>query len=165
MNLSPRNRQSDPGKARTALPARRLWGAGILAAAMLLQACVEAQPTVSVSPPKGASAESALEEFAIMVATADVLGDYCRSYGIRKAYSSRDRLVADYLDKLMRAGYSRTELMQAADRLSTQAAIRKAHARLKAAGVREKDPDSFCRYGLKEIAADRPVGKLLQVVK
>ncbi|NJM83057.1 MAG: DUF5333 domain-containing protein [Tabrizicola sp.] len=145
-----------PGASR--LPGR----VGMLTLGLLLGGCVDEQGPVSVAPPKGASAELALEEFAIAVATAEVIGDNCAPFGIKRAYRSSDTLIVDYVGGLQKQGYSLPEIERAVDSLSTEASISKAKRRAAAQGVREGDVASLCRYGNSEIAAGSTIGRLLR---
>ncbi len=149
---------------RAAVPSGRLGSclAG-LTLCLGLGACVPEGGSVTLSPPKGASVERSLEEFAVALATAETVGDYCRSYGIRKTYSNANDLSFDYARKLRDQGYSQAEISRAADRLSTGGSAQKAIDRLQARGVREGDVASLCRYGKDEIAKGSTVGQLLRV--
>jgi uncharacterized protein (DUF849 family) len=159
----PRNHPTGPGRTPKSRAARILRGFGLLALGAMLAGCVEETPSVSVAPPKGVSAASAVESFIIAVATADVIGDRCGAAGIRKGFSSVDALVDSYTRNLVRAGYSEEELVRAVDGLSYDRVGEKAVARLKSQGVREGDTASLCRYGVNEIAAGSAVGRLLRI--
>jgi hypothetical protein len=143
----------------------RLFAARLLvglAAGLTLGACVPETSGVAVQPPPGASADRAMEEFVIAVATAESLAGNCGAYGIRKSYGSTVGLIDSYANALAKQGYSRQELVAAINRMPQDAIASRAVARLKARGVRQGDLDSLCRYGLNEIAAGSAVGKLLR---
>lgn len=135
---------------------------GVAALCLGLGACVPEESSVTLSPPKGATAASAIESFVITVATADVIGDACRPAGIAKTYSSTDALLDSYVRNLLKAGYSEGELVRAVDGLSYDRIGDKAIDRLKARGVRQGDTGSLCRYGKEEIAKGSTLGRLLR---
>jgi Family of unknown function (DUF5333) len=138
-------------------------GVAFLALGLLLTACVEDTGSVSVAPAPGASAASAIENFVITVATADVIGDNCGAAGIAKGYSSMDALLDGYVRNLQRAGYDGNEVLRAVDGLNYDRVGNTAITRLKARGVRQGDTASLCRYGRDEIARGSAIGKLLKV--
>ncbi len=142
---------------------RLLRRIGFVAVGLFLAACVPETDTVALAPPKGVSADRALEEFAITVATADTVGDYCRSFGIRKNFSSTDRLISRYVSELQAQGYSLQQLQSALNRVSVTSAGSKAIQRLEARGVRQNNLASLCRYGRQEIAAGSAIGRLLSI--
>ncbi len=141
--------------------ARRMLAPGALA--LMLAACVDGDTNPpSFTAPQGASARQALEGFAITLAVADVIGDNCRDYGIRKNYSSTRSLIRSYTDNLIRQGYSPQELERATQTLSPVAGAGKAVDYVKARGAREGDRASLCRVGQREIASGTSVGRLLR---
>lgn len=138
---------------------------GVAALCLGLGACVPEDSAVTLSPAKGASVEKSLGDFAIAVATAQTIDDYCRPYGLRKAFSNPDQLSYDYARKLRAQGYTQAEIAAAADRLSAGNTADLAIKRLQARGVKEGDVASLCRYGKEEVAKGTTVGQLLRVTK
>jgi hypothetical protein len=138
---------------------------GLVALCLGLAACAPEGGSVTLSPPKGASVEHALQEFAIAVAAADTVDRFCRSYGLRKTFGNADQLSADYARKLREQGHTQAEIAAAASRLSRNGSSAKAVERLKAGGVRENDTASLCRYGREEIAKGSAIGQLLRSTK
>lgn len=138
---------------------------GLLAGAvtLVLAACVAEPDAVQVRAAPGASADRALEEFIIVGATADFIGDNCGAYGIRKRFANSDSLIRGYIGNLVSQGYSPTELAAAADRISEQEIAEKTLDRLKARGARRGDPGSVCEVGLREIKQGTTIGRLLEV--
>jgi hypothetical protein len=145
---------------------RRLAGpvrhrAGLLALSLMLGACVPETPSVTLAPPKGNSAERALEEFIITVVTVDLIDERCRSEGLRKTYTNADVLIERYVRGMQKQGFSLQEIERAVDRLPIDATAVKALRRVEARGVQIGDDASLCRYGKKEFAARSPIGRLL----
>lgn len=156
---------ADPAR-RAFGPLRRLGrGMGAVTLCLGLAACQPETGSVTLSPPQGASVERALEDFALALATAETVSEYCRPYGIRKTYSNADALSFDYARKLREQGYSQAEIARAADRLQLGNSAQMAIDRLQARGVREGDVGSLCRYGKEEVAKGSTVGKLLRVTQ
>ncbi len=145
------------------LPKALLRRAGFLAITLTLGACVAETPSVTLAPPQGASAERALEEFVITVATVDLIDERCRSTGLRKTYADPDPLIARYVRGMQAQGYSLPEIERALDRLSIDAVALKAVQRAKARGVEVGNDASLCRYGRAEVAKGSAIGSLLKV--
>jgi hypothetical protein len=132
---------------------------------LAVSACVPETTTPRILPPPGASPRQAMEEFVIAVATADVVGDACGTYGIRKNYNDTDTLIRSYILELYEQGYSLQELERAVDTASVASAGQKSIRRLQAAGVRQGDLASLCRYGKAEMAKGSAIGRLLRSTK
>ena len=132
------------------------------AIAVLLAGCVAETGTPQIRPAKGASAEQAFESFAILFVAAELIGESCGAFGIRRNYVSKQQLITVYVAALERDGYSGPEMLRVIDRMSKEAVAIKAVARLKAGGVRDNDRASLCKYGLKEISSGTALGKLLR---
>jgi hypothetical protein len=132
-----------------------------LATGLVLCACVSETPSVTLAPPKGSSAERALEEFIITVVTVDLIDERCRSEGLRKTYSNADALIERYVRGMQKQGFSLQEIERAVDRLPIDATAVKALRRVESRGVQIGDDASLCRYGKKEVAARSPIGRLL----
>jgi hypothetical protein len=138
---------------------------GVAALCLGVSACAPEGGSVTLSPAKGAPVERSLRDFAIAVATAQTIDDYCRSSGVRKAFSNPDQLSYDYARKLRAQGYTQAEIGAAANRLAASNAADLAIKQLQARGVREGDVASLCRYGKEEVARGSTVGQLLRVTK
>jgi hypothetical protein len=135
---------------------------GLVALIFVVAGCAPESNAVVASPAAGTSAQTALEEFALLIATAEFIDEKCRASGVRKAYTSPDRMIRTYVAGLQRQGYSEKDLLDALDKISIDEAAARGFARLKKKGVREGDAASVCRVGRSEIAADSAVGRLLR---
>lgn len=136
-----------------------------LALVLGLGACVQETSSVSINPPKGASAEQAVREFTVMIAVAETIDLYCRPYGVRKTFGDFRQTTFDYARKLMEQGFSEAELERAIAPPAREAALNEAIRRLEAGGVRQNDVGSLCRYGKNEIAKGTPTGQLLRLTQ
>ncbi len=130
---------------------------------LLLAGCVPETSSPNIRPAEGVSAERALEEFLLVLVTADIIADQCQAYGIRKNYDSSDQVIDRYATTLQNEGYSEPELRQAMQRLSVDAVAKKGFARMRAKGVRDGDVGSLCQFGKNEIASDTAIGRLLRI--
>lgn len=142
------------------------WPPRILAVAafgLMTSACVPEAEAPKLQPPPGSSAKVALEEFIIAAATAKVIGETCTGYGIQKGFNNSRSLSAQYVGAMRQQGYSEAEMKRAVDRISAWETTERAFERLTAAGVKDGDVASLCRYGKREIAKGSAIGKLLRL--
>jgi Family of unknown function (DUF5333) len=160
----PRMQQSDvQARDSLRLPVALLRRAGFLGLALTLGACVAETPSVALAPPQGASAERALQEFVIIIATVDLIDGRCRATGLGKTYSDPGGLIDRYVVGMQAQGYSLPEIERALDGLSTDAMAIKALERVEARGVEIGNDASLCRFGRAEVARGSAVGSLLKV--
>lgn len=135
----------------------------VVAFGLMTSACVPEAEAPKLQPPPGASAKLALEEFIIAAATAKVIGETCTGYGIQKGFNNSRSLSAQYVGAMRQQGYSQAEMKRAVDRISAWETTERAFERLTAAGVKDGDVASLCRYGKREIAKGSAIGKLLRL--
>ena len=135
----------------------------VVAFGLMTSACVPEAETPKLQPPPGASAQLALEEFIIAAATAKVIGETCTGYGIQKGFNNSRSLSAQYVGAMRQQGYSQAEMKRAVVRISAWETTERAFKRLTAAGVKDGDVASLCRYGKREIAKGSAIGKLLRL--
>lgn len=131
-------------------------------AALALAGCEVPEHGPSISPPKGVAAKPALEGFILTAVAADVIGDACGKYGITKRFSSVDFLIETYVENMVTAGYSPSEVLAATNSISVDKLGDKAIRQMSAKGARRGDSSSLCTVGAKEIENGSAIGKLLK---
>ena len=92
-------------------------------------------------------------------ATAEVIAENCPSLRMR---NSSESLVAGFVDGMLGAGYSPSDLVRAQGAVSVEQVALEAATELTRAGVVGGNPASFCAYGRGQMQQGTRVGSFLR---
>jgi len=137
-----------------------VW-AGLVAVG--LSACAAPSANLNVSAPQGATAYQAVESFTRTLGTAEAIATVCARQGIKRSYSDSRTVSRDYVNTLIRQGYSAESLAAATEQLDRKKSLAQSVKYLESRGARKGDAKSLCAVGRNEIAQGTAVGKLLRL--